>query len=308
MRIRVTPVRLAQLGLLVTVAIWGSTFVIVKDALRDASPLLFNAIRMALATVALVAMNRRQLRGVTRSQVWKGAAAGAFLAAGYELQTLGLAHTTATKSGFLTGLVVVFVPLFSIIPAVRARGTAGPGVLAAGGIALAFGGMALLTTPAGTAFGRLFSSIGFGDLLTLGCAVAFAGHLLTLGRVAKVVPAGLLATLQIGAMAAIMLAMCLLDPAPHLHPTVRLGVALAVTSLLGTAAAFTMQSYAQQHLPPTHTAVLLTLEPVFAGLTSVVVLGERMGSRGLSGAGLILAGILVTELLGQAGEATEIPA
>jgi drug/metabolite transporter (DMT)-like permease len=146
--------------LLATVAIWGSTFVIVKDALRDASPLVFNLIRMTLATVALAILNRRQLRGISRAQLLKGMAVGGLLAAGYSLQTLGLARTTAAKSGLLTGLVVVFVPLLTIVPGLRPAGTARPGVFTAVGAVLAFAGLILLTTPPGVALAHLFASIG----------------------------------------------------------------------------------------------------------------------------------------------------
>jgi drug/metabolite transporter (DMT)-like permease len=308
MRGKISPERLAQLLLFATVAIWGSTFVIVKDALRDASPLVFNLIRMSLATVVLAIVNRRQLRGVTRSQLLKGAAAGCLLAGGYSLQTLGLARTTAAKSGFLTGLVVVFVPLLTLVPRLRPAGTPRPGVFTGIGTLLAFAGLLLLTTPPGTAPAHLFTSIGVGDLLTLGCAIAFAAHLLTLGHVSHAMSAGMLGTVQIGAATVVMLAVLPLDPAPHLDWTVRLGLALAITSVLGTAAAFTIQSYAQRHLPPAHTAVILTLEPVFACITSMLVLGERMSSRAIGGGVLILAGIAAIELLGHTAQSTEIPA
>ncbi len=304
---RLSSERLAQVLLLGVVAVWGITFVVVKDALRDASPLVFNMIRMGLATVALVAMHRRALRRVSVKQVLKGAAVGAFLAAGYQLQTLGLARTTAAKSALLTGLVVIFVPILTTVRALRPAGTARPGAFTAVGVVLAFVGLVLLTTLPGTVAANIFSSIGVGDLLTLGCALAFAGHLLTLAHVSKgfQTESGVLATLQIGAATVAMLLTLPLEGAHHLVWTPRLIVALGVTSLLGTAAAFTVQSYAQAHLPPTQTALLLTLEPVFAWVTSIVVLGERMGARSALGAGLILAGIATIELLGQA---TEIPA
>ena len=161
---------------------------------------------------------------------------------------------------------------------------------------LAFGGLLLLTTPAGTAWGRLFESIGLGDWLTLGCAVAFAGHLLALGRFSPGLPTGQLATVQIGVAAVVMALTVRVGEQPFVRFTPRLWVALAVTSLLATAAAFTIQSWAQKHLPPTHTAVILSLEPVFAWLTAMVFLGERLGMRSLAGAGLIFAGIALTEL------------
>ena len=288
---------LAHILLLAVVFIWGATFVLVKDALADASPLLFNLFRMTLAFLVLAIVNHRQLRHITPRAWLSGLIVGLFLAAGYQFQTAGLAFTTPAKSAFITGLVVVFVPLLTIIPALRAPNTPPPGGTAAIGAILAFSGLILLTTPTGTTWQNLFSSIGLGDLLTLACAIAFAGHLLALSHTSTRVPTSQLATLQIGAAAVFMAITLPLGGHPHLTVTPRLIIALAVTSLLATAAAFTIQSWAQQHLPPTHTAILLTFEPVFACLTSFLFLHERLGLRSLSGAALILAGIAFTELL-----------
>ena len=294
---RISNSTFAHLLLLTVVIIWGTTFVLVKDALQDASPLLFNLLRMTLAAIALAIINHRQLRKITAKTLASGAIVGLFLAAGYQFQTTGLARTTAAKSAFITGLVVVFVPLLTIIPALRPANAHAPRWTTALGAILAFAGLLLLTTPPGTAWKNLFDSIGPGDLLTLLCAVAFAGHLLALAHASTQVPIAQLATLQI-AVAAIVMAITLpLDGTPHLALTPRLIIALAVTSLLATAAAFTIQSWAQQHLPPVHTALLLTLEPVFACLTSFLFLNERLGPRALIGTLLILAGIALTELL-----------
>jgi len=279
------------------VFVWGTTFVLIKDALQDASPLLFNFLRMTLAFLALGIVNHRQLRHINRRALLSGLIVGLFLAAGYQFQTTGLALTTAAKSAFITGLVVVFVPLFTMIPALRSPNTPPPRWTTAIGALLAFSGLLLLTTPPETSPQNLFVSIGSGDLLTLACAIAFAGHLLALSHTSHRVPTGQLATLQIGAAALIMAITLPLGGKPHLSFTPRLVVALAVTSLLATAAAFTIQSWSQQHLPPTHTAILLTLEPVFACLTSYLVLHEHLGRRSLLGAVLILLGIALTELL-----------
>lgn len=294
---RLTPSTLAHLLLLAVVALWGMTFTLVKDALQDASPLLFNLFRMAFATVALLLIHRRHLHQIPRPAIVAGAVVGFFLAAGYQLQTLGLAHTTATKSAFITGLVVIFVPLLTIIPAARPASTPAPGPAVILGALLAFAGLVLLTTPAGTNPVEIVHSMSTGDILTLFCAVAFAGHLLALAHTSLRIPIPQLATLQI---AFATLAMAITLPwggRLYLTVTPRLVIALAVTSLLATAAAFTIQSWAQQHLPPTHTALLLTLEPVFAWLTSFLFLGERLGPRSLLGALLILGAILLIELL-----------
>jgi drug/metabolite transporter (DMT)-like permease len=294
---RLSPSTLAHLLLLGVVAVWGATFVLVKDALDDASPLLFNLLRMTLAALALAIVNRRHLRHITRPTVAAGAVVGLFLATGYQFQTAGLARTTAAKSAFITGLVVVFVPLLTAIPGIRPANAHAPRAAALLGAALAFAGLLFLTTPPGTTASNIFTSIGLGDLLTLLCALAFAGHLLSLAHTSPRVPIAQLATLQI-AFAALVMAITLpLGGRLYLTLTPRLILALAITSLLATAAAFTIQSWAQQHLPPTHTALLLTLEPVFAWLVSFLFLHERLSHRSLAGAALILAGILLTELL-----------
>ena len=294
---RLSPSALAHILLLAVVFVWGTTFVLVKDALQDASPLLFNLLRMTLAFFALAAINQRQLRHINRRALTASIIVGVFLAAGYQFQTAGLALTTPAKSAFITGLVVVFVPLFTLIPALRSSNTPKPRWTTAIGALLAFSGLLLLTTPTGTSFQNLFTNIGLGDLLTLGCAIAFAAHLLSLAHTSHHVPTAQLATLQIGAAALIMALTLSIGGTPHLSLTPRLVIALAVTSLLATAAAFTIQSWAQQHLPPTHTALLITLEPVFACLTSYFILHEHLGRRSLLGATLILAGIATTELL-----------
>ena len=306
---RLAPVSkstLAHVLLLATAMVWGATFVVVKSALTDASPLLFNLLRMGVAALALVVINRRELGGVTREQVLAGLMSGLFLAAGYQLQTVGLTLTTPAKSAFITGMVVVFVPALTLIPGLRPAGIARPGLFAGSGALCAFAGLILITTPAGTTFSRLFVSIGQGDLITLLCALAFAAHLLTLARTARGVPAGLLATLQISAATLFMLVSLPLER-PHATWSFRLVSALLICGLLATAAAFTNQSFAQQHLAPTHTVLLLALEPVFAWLTSMLLLHESLGARSVLGAGLILAGIGLIEFL-PAAHTTEIPA
>ena len=285
----------AHLALLAVTLVWGTTFPLVKSALREVSPLLFNLLRMALASVVLLAANWRALRGLSRSQMKLCAVAGVFLALGYELQTVGLTRTTPSKSAFLTGLVVVFVPLLSAVPGVRAAATPRPHLLAFAGALLAFGGIVLLTGEPGAGL-SLLAGMRLGEWLTLGCAVAFAFHLLTLAKGAGAVPPRTLGTLQIVFATIVMVVLLPLDRHIALHWNSTVAAALAVTSILATAAAFTIQSWAQQHLPASHTALIFTMEPVFAWLTSLLFLGERLGPRALLGAGLILAGIVLAEL------------
>jgi drug/metabolite transporter (DMT)-like permease len=290
-----SPSLTAHLLLLAVVLVWGTTFTLVKSALAHTTPLLFNLLRMALAFVALLCVNAPALRGLSRRDIRLGALTGLFLALGYQLQTAGLARTTPTKSAFLTGLVVVIVPLLSAIPGVSPAGTLKPTLDTYLGALLALAGLLLLTDPGGTGW-AIFSGLGYGELLSLACAFAYAAHLLMLARAAPVVSARRLGTLQIGFAALVMLFTLPLGGYPMLHSEPVLWVALGVTAILATAAAFTIQSWAQQHLPASHTALIFTLEPVFAWLTSLLFFGERLGLRAMLGAGLILAGILLAEL------------
>lgn len=285
----------AHLLLAAVTLIWGCTFPLVKYTLQDISPFRFNFLRMLCAAAVLCAINWRALRGLSSSQVKLCALAGLCLALGYELQTSGLAYTTPSKSAFLTGLVVVLVPPLSLVPGLHVAGTPRPRPTAYMGAGLAFIGIVLLTSTPGTGLAVL-SGLHAGEWLTLGCALAYALHLLVLARGAHILSARTLGTLQIAFAALATLLFLPADRHPALHWTPAVVVALAVTSILATAFAFTVQSWAQQHLPPSHTALILTLEPVFAALFSAVFLHERLGPRALSGAALILGGIVLAEL------------
>ena len=294
----------AYLLMLFVVAVWGSTFVLIKSALADASPAAFNLVRMTLAFLVLAAAYHRADRAFWRSirpnQLAAGALVGLCLALGYQFQTTGLARTTASKSAFITGLVVVLVPLFSAIPALRPPAARAPRWNAFLGAAIAFAGILLLTAPAtGASILPDLASINVGDALTFGCAIGFAFHCIALSHISPRIGFRPLAVLQVGFCAVFMALSLPLIEHPHIHWTLRLIVALAIAAVLATAAAFSIQSWAQSILPPTHTALLLTLEPVFAWITSFLILGERLGLRPASGALLILAGIALTELVPQ---------
>jgi drug/metabolite transporter (DMT)-like permease len=285
----------AHVLLVTVVAIWGSTFVVVKGALADVSPLLFNLIRMTLAFACLALFYSGHFGRVDRRALSAGAIVGFCLAMGYQFQTAGLRLTTPSKSAFITGMVVVLVPLLCAIPFLRPRNSRSPAWNAWLGALVAFIGIVLLTTPAGTGFA--LHSINVGDVLTFGCALGFSLHVLALAHLSPRVPFEQLALLQVGFCAVFMaISMPLLEH-PWIHWSLRLLVALLVTAVLATAAAFTVQSWAQKLMPATHTALILALEPVFAWLTSFLFFGERLGRRSATGALLILAGIALTELI-----------
>lgn len=285
----------AHILLLAVVCVWGSTFVLVKDALADVSPLLFNFLRMSLAFVSLAILYRGHFGRIDRGALGGGAIVGLCLAMGYQFQTAGLRLTTPSKSAFITGMVVVLVPLLSAIPGLRVRHVGAPRWNAWAGALIAFTGIVLLTTPSGAGFD--FRSIGAGDALTFGCALAFSFHMLALAHLSPRIPFQQLALLQIGFAAMFMAASMPLLEHPWIHWSVRVVIALVITAVLATAVAFAVQSWAQRFLPATHTALIFALEPVFAWITSFLFLGEHLSRRSGSGALLILAGIVVTELI-----------
>jgi drug/metabolite transporter (DMT)-like permease len=284
--------------LLVTITlIWGSTFVLIKQALADVSPLLLNALRMSVAAILLAAYYRKHLVRLTRPALLAGMNVGVFLFLGYAFQTTGLRLTTPSKSAFLTGVSTVLVPLL-LLTVWRTRVHPWRAV----GIALALAGLFLITVPAGSEGLAGFANINRGDLLTIACALAFAFHIVFLGRAMQRFAFEPIAVLQIAVAALLMSVASPILERPHFRLSGTVVTTIAVTGVLGTAVAFTVQAWAQQFTPATHTALIFTLEPVFAWLTSFLYLKERLGFRAGAGALMILAGVLVSELLGQVSD------
>jgi len=287
----------AHLLLVLMTLIWGSTFVLIKEALKDSSPLVLNAVRIALAAVLLALYYRKHLATMTRQSLIAGVVVGIFLYLGYAFQTSGLNLTTPSKSAFLTGTSTVLVPLVLVL-FWRTR----IHIWRVVGIALAFLGLFLMTVPAGRAGLADFANVNLGDILSIGCAFGFAFQIIFLGRASQRFPFEQIAVLQIATAAILMALTAPLLERPHLQPSNTVIVTVLITGILGTAVAFTVQAWAQQFTPATHTALIFNLEPVFAWLTSFIYLKERLGVRAGAGALLILAGVLVSELLGQVGQ------
>ncbi len=281
----------AHIYLVLVTLIWGATFVQIKAALVYASPLLFNVIRMTLAAVALCLIFRKDVARLTRQSVRAGAVVGFFLWLGYEFQTSGLKLTTPSKSAFLTGVSVVLVPVFLAVffrRHINRWTTLGVGA--------ALVGLYLLTVPAGANGFSDLSTINRGDVLTIACAVSFAFQIIFMGRATQRFSFQQIATVEAVVCALLMAISVPAFEEPFIVWNSTVIWAILVTGLLGTALAFTVQAWAQQFTPPTHTALIFSLEPVFAWITSYIVLGERLGARAGFGAILILGGVLVSEL------------
>jgi drug/metabolite transporter (DMT)-like permease len=290
----------AHLLLVLITLIWGSTFVLIKAALRDSSPLTLNAVRMAVAAILLALYYRKHLAVMTRPALVSGVVVGIFLYLGYAFQTAGLRLTTPSKSAFLTGTSTALVPLMLVL---FWRTTIH--LWRVVGIALAFLGLFLMTVPGGREGLADFANVNRGDILSIGCAIAFTFQIIFLGRASQRFPFEQVSVLQVGTATVLMGLTAPLLERPQFHFS---GIVLAtvlITGIMGTAVAFTVQAWAQQFTPATHTALIFNLEPVFAWLTSFIYLQERLGFRAGAGALLILAGVLVSELLGQVDRPNE---
>jgi drug/metabolite transporter (DMT)-like permease len=276
----------AELALAVVTAIWGSTFVVVKNALADISPILFITARFVLAAVVLAAIYRPKIN----TQIMKaGTLAGALLFFAYASQTVGLGYTTPSKSAFLTSLSIPMVPLASsLVYKARPRFFEGVGIL------IASIGMILMTFPASRATGNF--EIGKGEILSLLCAVLFAIHIVVVAHYAPLIGFQPLAVVQITMAALFGLVLFWFVEPIRFHWTTPVAVAVLTTGLLATALAFTTMAWAQQYTSATRSAIIFALEPVVAWVTSYFVYGEVMTGRGMLGALLILGGILVVEL------------
>ncbi len=272
----------AEWALLGLAVVWGTTFVVIKAALADISPLLFLAARFSIAAVVLGVLYRTRMR---RSAVAPGLLIGGLLFAAFVFQIEGLSLTTPSKSAFVTGLSIPMVPLVnSLVYKSRPRMSELLGVL------IASIGMALMTLPPGR------FTMTRGDFLSLLCAVTFAFHFVVLAHYSKALGFETLAVVQMAVAAVLGFVSALAFGPVTFHATPALGAALLATGLLATALAFTTMAWAQQYTTPTRAALILALEPAVAWLTSYVVTGEALSNRGKMGAGLILAGVLLVEL------------
>lgn len=271
---------LAGCLLLVTV-VWGWTFVVVRDSVMAYSVLGFLALRFTIASLCLCPFSFKRLR---RGTFTAGAGIGMCLAGGYLLQTFGLRYTTPTNSGLITGLFFVFAPVASLaLFRVRIDRV----FLLPLGACLV--GTLLLV-------GESPEAIRIGDGLTLGCAACFGLHIALLSHYAHRHDATALALAQ-------MVATALVCGLPWLffesisYPPVHVWFALLVTGVLASALAFTVQTYVQQRLSATRTAIILTMEPVFAVFFGYLLAGDRLSWIQGGGAVLILAAIAASEVL-----------
>jgi drug/metabolite transporter (DMT)-like permease len=258
--------------------LFGSTFVVMKDAIVDVAPVSLIAARFLIGALALTPFAIRQPRPPKMFRA--GSVCGLALLVGYLFQTIGLQYTTSSVSAFVTYLLVVLVP---VIAAVTVRRIPTWPTLA--GVVFATVGLFLLTGQ-GAGFGK-------GEILTLGCAIAFAVHIVLLSQLSARFPSVAFTAIQLAFVGLVAFVVGAFTGGYDFPASAWL--AAAYTGILVSAVAFTLQVWGQRVIGPTRTSLLLMVEPVAAAFFGYAA-GDRLGLIGIAGAGLILVGILVAEV------------
>jgi len=274
---------LATLGLLAMTAVWGSTFVLIKDVVGRMPVADFLAVRFVIAAVAMLVLFARSVWRLGRQQVLHGLLLGVIYGIGQLLQTWGLSLIAPSVSGFATGMYVVFTPILALL--LLRQHMAGVVWLA---VLLSTAGLALLSLNG--------VSVDLGVWLTLASAALYALHIVLLGQWSRPGEAFGLSAVQMVAIAAV----CLLATAPHgpvLPPDRSAWFAVLYMALIAGAGAMLMQTWAQSHLPATRAAIVMTTEPVFAAAFAVLLGSDVVSWRMLLGGGLILAAMYLVELM-----------
>lgn len=286
--------RRADLLLLAAAAVWGVSFVIVKEALTPASPLLFLAVRFGFATLVLAPFAQLGTR-FTRSELIAGLILTVLLATGFAAQAVGLQYTTPARSAFIVALSSVLAPVVALV-GLRQK----PGWLVGLAVVVAGVGIYFLTAPDAGGLNR-------GDLWTLITAVVFGGHIVAVTELSRRHDPRRLVWLQLAGTAAVVaIAAAAIEPI-RFDPTLPLIGALVFTGVVATALALVWQMRAQREMTSTRAALILCFEPVFAAGTSWVWLSERFAGMQWLGAGLILLAMVLAARGEQPGSVATAP-
>jgi drug/metabolite transporter (DMT)-like permease len=277
--------RTSEVALIAIAAVWGLTFVMVQDAIALLPTMAFLAYRFIPAALIVAVIFQRRLRALPPDGWRAGLVMGVFLTGGYIFQTLGLEETSASNTGFITGLFVVLTP---VLGAVFLRQRIPAIAWVAAGISML--GLWLLSGAGGDINLR-------GDGLVFLCAISLAAHILATANAVERFDVGALLAVQLGVVGCTCLAIA--AAAGQLEPPEGATVwsALIVTSLVASALGFFIQSFAQQHAPPARTALILASEPAFAGLFGWLLNDERLTVTGWVGAALIMTAIVAVEIV-----------
>ena len=279
----------AEMTIFMITAIWGSSFIIMKNLLDDIPVFTYLTLRFAVASVALFFIFFRSLRIMKKRTLVLGIAIGLMLFLGMSLQVYGLKYTTASRSAFITGLNVVMVPVISSVFLKKK-----PGLNSLIGVMLAVGGLFFLS-------GGLQGRYNIGDILTLLCAFCFAFQIILVDYSVAKEDAGCLALIQvIFAAAACALVWAGTEKGP-VAIDIETAAAIIFTGLFATAFAFGGQTFAQKYTTPTRTALIITFEPVFAAVFAAVIpnnsgMTEKLSQAVIIGCLLIFSGMVTAVL------------
>jgi drug/metabolite transporter (DMT)-like permease len=274
--------KLALSAMLVVTAIWGWTFVVVQNAVAKMPVMDFLAWRFALAAVLMIIIRPNCLKGLSKQELGRGIILGCILGLGYITQTFGLERASASVTGFITGMFVVFTPLISWI--FLRRHIPGKTWIA---VVLATLGLALL--------GLHGWSMGLGELLTLGCALCYALHIVGLGEWSGKYDIYRFSVLQI-LVVAVITAVAAIPGGITLPPDGEVWGAVVITGLLATAVAFFVQTWAQSLVIPARISIVMTMEPVFAGVFGVWLAGNTLNAQIISGMLCVLIAMFMVQI------------
>ena len=272
----------AEFALFATTFIWGSTFVVVKSGSESISPSLFIAFRFGIGALIFALILFKQLRSISRSTLINGSILGAMLGLGIVLQNHGIYRTTASKSAFITGLMVIFTPIAQLILERRP-----PKLGNVVGIIIVTLGLFFLTSPTG-------SEINEGDILVLISAAIFGVYIVYLDIFSKTENVLHLSFIQVTVTTLIAIAGVSFETVVF-DPTTQLILSLLYMGICATVFTTYVQTRYQKDTTPTRAVIIFTIEPVIASVLAYFVLGELLGISGILGASLIVGGILVSE-------------
>lgn len=273
----------ADIALLGITIIWGASFTLMKEGINDIPPYTFTAMRYSIGAIVLALVFYKRMKNINRETLKYGGLIGLVLSGGAILQILGLQYTTASKSGFITGLCVVFVPVFlAVITKKLPKKTALIGIL------LSLLGLGMLTL--GDELG-----INKGDLLTLISAVFFAFQIILIDKYAPDFDSVAITVVELGTISIISLVLGFFMEGLNAKITGASLFAILFTGLLCSALAYWVQMDMQKHTTATHAAVIFLGEPVFSAIIAAIFLKEAMTLKMIIGCGLILGGMIVSE-------------
>lgn len=286
-----------EVNLLIVTLLWSATFVIVKGALEDISSMLFIGLRFLIAGLILLPIVIRQKLDWKNSKLLPPIILGVLLFLGFASQTIGLKHTSATKSAFLTGSAVVIIPFLQLIIEKKKPKT-GPLI----GVAVVLIGILFLSggNSIVTLLTDIVTNFNFGDFLTLICAVFFALYVVYLDMLSAKYIFWMLLIVQIGVTAFLSFTTAMVFDFINYEPlrielTTQLSFGIIYTSIFATLFTTTLQTKYQKLVSPTKAGIVYSFEPIFAAIIAFVFLSERITAFGLLGAILIFVGLIISE-------------